>query len=248
MLSTTCRNCNCTINLNFCPNCGHPATLRRIDRHYIIHEIRDFFFANKGMIYTVKKVLISPGKSVRSFIAEDRFRFVKPITFLFITSLIYTFVHYIFDFGQEVYNLGFEEGTTVYKIYDWLIIRYPGYGNLMVGFFVAFFVKLFFRKVGYNLLEVFILFCFMSGISSLFMSIVTIIQGITQWNILQFAAYVTVIYYVWAIGQFFSLPQFSIGKKIGNYAKAFLSFMFGSTVVTFIIVVIGTIIDELAKY
>ena len=69
-----CKNCNEPVNGNYCSNCGRPATLRRVDGRYIIQEIGDFLFANKGMLYTIKRVLISPGESVREFITEDRHR------------------------------------------------------------------------------------------------------------------------------------------------------------------------------
>jgi hypothetical protein len=249
MQTTTCKNCNDPIAKNFCSNCGTPCTLRRIDGQYIIHEIRDFFFANKGMIYTVKKVLISPGKAVREFISEDRFRFVKPITFLFITSLIFTFVNYLFNFGQEAYgmNLGLEEGTMAYRIYDWLAIKYPAYGSILTGLVVAFFVKLFFRKTDYNLLEIFILICFVSGVTALSFAIVAVIQGVTHWNILFVFAQITAVYFVWAIGQFYNQPQFSKRKKVWNYVKAFLAFIVGAHVFFIIIVIIGTIIDTIQK-
>ena len=249
MQTTHCKNCNEPITKNFCSNCGIPATLRRIDGQYIIHEIRDFFFANRGMIYTVKNVLIRPGKAVRSFLAEDRFRFVKPITFLFISSLIFTFVNYLFNFGQEVYSgLIFEEGTMAYRIYDWLAIKYPAYGSIVTGLVVAFFVKLFFRKAGYNLLEIFILICFISGVTALSFAIVAIIQGVTQWSILLIFAQITAVYFIWAIGQFYNQPQFSKRKKVWNYVKALLAFIVGSFAFVTIIVIIGTLIDQLAKY
>jgi len=248
MKTTNCKNCNEPIGGKFCSNCGQPAELRRIDNYYLIHEIRDFFFANKGMLYTVKKVLVSPGKSVRSFLAEDRHRFVKPITFLFITSLIFTFANYLFNFGQDAYGLDFEKGTMVYRIYDWLAIRYPAYGSILTGLIIAFFVKLLFRKADYNLLEIFILICFISGIIALSLAIVAIIQGVTQWSILFAFSQITAIYLVWAIGQFYNQPQFSKRKKVWNYVKAFFALIVGSMVFVILIVIIGTIIDEIIKY
>jgi hypothetical protein len=243
MQTTTCKNCKCTINKNFCPNCGHPAILRRIDKHYLIHEIRDFFFANKGMIYTIKKVFVSPGESVRRFIVEDRHRFVKPITFLFITSLIYTFVNYLFNIGSEDYHQqsAIVEGSTAHLIFDWMLIKYPGYSSIITGLFMAFWVKIFFRKAGYNFFEIFILLCFLTGVTTLYMSIVAIVQGITHWNLLQIAGYTGIVYLVWAIGQFFDK------KKVKSYVKAFLSYILGTLVLGILIGIIGELIDVIIK-
>ncbi|MDR0332178.1 MAG: DUF3667 domain-containing protein [Dysgonamonadaceae bacterium] len=243
MQTTTCKNCKCTINKNFCPNCGQPATLRRIDKHYLIHEISEFLFANKGMIYTIKKMLINPGRSTREFIAEDRFRFVKPITFLFITSLVYSLVNYLFhitaeDFYQQSDVL---EGSTITLIFDWMLIKYPGYSSIITGLFMAFWVKIFFRKSGYNFFEIFILLCFVSGIQSLFFSGVAIVQGITHWNLMQITIYISIIYLVWSIGQFFDV------KKAASYIKAFFSYVLGVLALSIVITIVGTLIDEIIK-
>lgn len=43
-----CKNCDTEINQNYCPNCGKAATLKRIDHHYIVHEITHLFTLRKG--------------------------------------------------------------------------------------------------------------------------------------------------------------------------------------------------------
>ena len=241
----SCKNCNEPVNGNYCSNCGRPATLKRVDGQYIIQEIGDFLFANKGMLYTIKRVLISPGESVREFITEDRYRFVKPITFVFVTSLIYMLVNYLFGIGVEDYYQppdGMEDFTTVNLILNWMLIEYPGYAGIITGLFMAFWIKIFFRKSGYNLFEIFILLCFVTGITTLFISVVTIIQGITYLKLIEISSYVGMIYLFWAIGQFFDK------KKAGSYIKAFLSFMLGSSIMGILIVIVGVLIDIIIKY
>ena len=146
----SCRNCKEPIIGNYCSNCGQPAKLKRIDRHYIIHELGDFFFANRGMVYTIKNVLIRPGESVRQFIAEDRHRFVKPITFLFICTLLFAFVSNPFNIRTSNYE-GPEGILSL--ILNWLF-DHPSYFNLLIGLFVAFWIKIFFRKSEYNIFEI----------------------------------------------------------------------------------------------
>ncbi len=237
-----CKKCGEQIRGNYCSNCGQPAKLKRIDGHYIISEIGDFLFANKGMIYTIKTVLINPGESIRRFITEDRYRFVKPITFLFITSLVYTFVCHLFhidanDFYMQQPEI---EYPTINLLINWMI-EYQGYTNVISGLFMAFWLKLFFRKSGYNLFEIFILFCFISGISSLFFTVVTILPGLTQLHLMNISALIVTIYYAWAIGQFFD------EKKAASYIKAFLSCILGILIVAFLITFVGTLIDIIIK-
>ena len=213
-----CKNCNEPVTGNFCSHCGQPAKLKRIDGQYVISEIGDFFLANRGMVYTIKNVLISPGKSVRQFISENRFHFVKPVTFLFITALFYALISNFFDIHTSMIYQG-PEGIVKFVMY-WLI-EHPGYMHIIVGFFLAFWIKIFFRKSGYNLFEIYVLFCFAFGITTLFHSLVMIIQGITHWDLINFSGFMGAVYVAWAIGQFFD------GKKASSYIKAFLSYILG---------------------
>ena len=238
---TTCKKCNAPITGNFCSTCGHPAELRRIDKHYIFQEIGDFFGANKGFLFTVKNLLTNPGNSVRRFLKEDRYRFAKPIAFVIVTSLIYAFINHFFHIGIKEYSAQAEtiEGTTTSLILNWMLIDYPGYSSIFTGLFMAFWIKLLFRKSDYNLFEVFILMCFVSGVSTLFMSVVTIFQGLTHVNVIQISNLLLIFYFIWAIGQFFDQ------NKASSYIKALLSYILGVFVLTFLVVFTGTLIDIL---
>jgi hypothetical protein len=234
-----CKNCNEPVHWNYCPNCGQPAKPEKIDGQYIIREIGDFLFANQRMIYTIKRVLVSPGESVRRFIAEDRYRFVKPIAFLLFTSLVYTLVNYLFGFGAVDFDqqLSKLEGSTTILIFNWLVIDYPGYSGIITGLFMALFVKIFFRKAGYSLFEIFILLCFVTGLTTLFLSVAAFIQGITHLKLLLISSYIGLIYFIWAIGQFFDR------KRLISYIKAFLSLVLSTMIFTLFIQIIGSVID-----
>ena len=236
-----CVNCNEPVTGNYCSNCGQPAKLKRIDGRYIIQEIGSFFYADKGMLYTIKKVLLSPGESVNRFLSEDRNRYMKPITFLFATSLVYTFVCYFYHIGAKDFYINqqsteIELFPTVNLFLQWMI-DYQGYAGIISGFFVAFFVKIFFRKSGYNIFEIFILLCFISGISALFSSVVIIIQSAVHLNFMNIIGLIWMIYYAWAIGQFFNK------KKAGSYIKAFIACMLGYFIFGIIVAFVGMFID-----
>ena len=234
-----CRNCKEPIDANwdFCPTCGRQVKLNRINKHYIIQEFGDFLLANRGLVYTIKRMLVSPGESVRQFITEDRYRFVKPITFLFITALIYAFVNQIFKVRIEDYYPQLDVPDivpTTTLILNWFIAN-PGYMNIITIVFIAFGIKIFFRKTDYNIFEIFILCCFVFGITTLFEAILTIIREITQLK-LHILMSISIIYVTWAIGQFFDK------KKVASYIKALLSYMFGWLIFC-LIAVIGVLIE-----
>ena len=224
-----CKKYKEPVGSNCCPDCGKPVKLKRIDKHYIIQEVREFFFANKGFGYTIKKMLISPGESVRRFITEDRHRFVKPITFLFITSLIYALVSNLFNVTENYFQVTVEDSKV--SLFVNKVFENFGYLNLLIGAFVSFWIKIFFRKSSYNIFEIFILFCFVVGITMLLSSVAVIIQGVTHWKIIQYSYLIGTIYVAWAIVQFFNT------KKVTSYIKAFLSYLLGATTLAVIITV-----------
>ena len=195
------------------------------------------------MLYTVKNVLINPGESVKRFIAKDRHRFVKPITFLLATSLIYTLSNHFFNIGAEDYYDQTEqiEGSVLSLIFHWMLIEYPGYTDIITRFIIAFWIRIFFRKSNYNLFEIFILLCFITGITTLFLSIFIIIQGITHLKLIQISMYFLAIYLVWAIGSFYDR------KKVTSYIKALLSVIAGTLMFGILIQIVAILIDFVIK-
>lgn len=64
---TNCKNCNHRVNDNFCSKCGQAVQLKRIDAHYIQHEIVHVLHFESGIFYTIKELLIRPGQNIRMF-------------------------------------------------------------------------------------------------------------------------------------------------------------------------------------
>jgi hypothetical protein len=87
--------------------------LQRIDGRYILNEIQRVLNLEKGILYTIRELLLRPGANVRHFIAENRNRLVKPILFIIVTSLVYSIVNTVFQIeeGYVSYS-GLEESAT----------------------------------------------------------------------------------------------------------------------------------------
>ena len=240
MQMNSCKNCKEPVDWDYCPKCRQPVHLKRIDHNYIIQELGDFFFANKGMVYTIKNVLIRPGESVRRFIAEDRYRFVKPITFLFLTSLVYVLVAHIFKISlEDVSPIKMDAAEDVPTTFANWLLENPRYTFTIAVLFIALWVKIFFRKAGYNFFEIFILMCFVFGITTLMDTVGVIIHALTPLNFTQ-TSIVGIIFQIWAIGQFFDR------KKVASYAKALLSYLLGMITLGILIAIV-TIIEIAIK-
>lgn len=233
-----CNSCNADINSKFCPECGHPALLHRIDGHYILHEIQHVLHFERGILYTIRELITNPGQNVRFYLSENRSRLVKPIIFIILTSLIYTISNHFFHFEDGYVNYLDSQSSTTSKIFKWIQGHY-GWSNIIMGIFIAFWTKLFFKKYDYNFFEILILLCFVMGIGMLIYSIFGVAQGITQVKLIQFAGIAGFSYSAWAIGQFFEK------KKAVSYVKAILAYLIGMLTFSLTAILIGTIIDYL---
>lgn len=235
-----CKNCNNEVNQNYCPNCGQPSKLKRIDRHYITHEIEHVLHFERGILYTIKELFINPGQNCRNYISENRSRLVKPVIFIILTSLIYTLISHFFHIEDEyVKSEGFEKSSVI-NILKWIQGNY-GYANILTGAFISLWLKVFFKKYGYNFFELLIMLCFVMGISMLIFAFFAIIEGISHFKLLNIAAMIGVVYSIWAIGDFFEK------RKIGNYVKALISYILGTITFYIIIFAIGITIDIITK-
>ena len=236
-----CKNCSAEVNQNYCPNCGQPTKLKRIDGKYIMHEIKHILNFERGILFTVRELLLRPGENVRNFISENRIRLVKPIVFIIVTSLIYSLINHFFQIEDGYVKFDETKQSTTGNIFKWVQDHY-GYANIIMGMFIAFWTKLLFRKYNYNYFEILILLCFVMGIGMLIYSSFALFQGLTHIDLMQIAGIVGFIYSTWAIGQFFDK------KKFSNYVKAFFSYFLGFLTFTLTAVLIGTLIDLIIKH
>ncbi|MEA5401775.1 DUF3667 domain-containing protein [Arcicella sp. DC2W] len=235
-----CKNCNTEINSKFCPDCGQPTSLKRIDGHYIIHEIEHVLHFERGILYTVRELITKPGQNIRKYLSENRSRLVKPVIFIILTSLIYTLISHFFHIEEEVINFQVTENSAIGAILKWMQAHY-GYTSIVAGIFIAIWLKVLFKKYGYNFFELLIMLCFVQGISMLIFAIFAFAQGLLHYKLLNIAGIIGVTYIVWAIGNFYE------AKKIGNYLKAFASFFLGTITFYIVIFAIGITIDVLTK-
>lgn len=236
-----CKNCNTEINSNFCPGCGQPSRLKRIDRHYIVHEVEHVLHFERGILYTVKELATNPGKAINNYLAENRSRLVKPIIFIIVASLIYTFLNHFFHIEDGYVKYGEAEKTTAGLIVKWVQDHY-GYANIIMSMFIALWLKIFFRKYDYNFYEILVLLCFIMGTGMLIFSFFVILQGLMHIHLMSIAGMVGVAYSVWGIGQFYDK------KRIANYFKAFVAYMLGMITFWLFAFLSGTLIDLIIKH
>lgn len=233
---TNCINCNHQVVDDFCSKCGQPKVIKRIDFHYMVHEIEHLFHFEKGFHFTAWQLIIKPGKTIRTYLFENRNKYVKPIVYLFFAALIFTLFTSFFHIQFTYLNVGYieplKDKVNLKTIDDWLI-SHIAYTNIIVGFCTAPWLVLLYRKRKHNVFEMMVLMSYVLATGLLLIipiiAFVTITKAFT--NLTEFF----IIYQIWAIRQFFG------ERKIVNYIKALLAFFLGILTHVVIFFVIGYI-------
>lgn len=213
--------------------------LERINGKYIWSEISSVINFDKGIFYTIKELFFRPGNTVRDFLLYDRKRLVKPIFFVIFSSLF-------FVIAQQI--LGFNTGTSpenikspgVIKAFEW-VGRNFGIVNILLGFFIGLWIRLFFLKSKFNIYEIFVLVFFVIGIGNLIFTFFGIVESVTGYENGDLTYVIALLYSAWAIGNFFNKT------KVLSYFKGLLAYIFGTTTGSFIIVLVGILIDLFSK-
>jgi len=240
---TNCKNYNRKTNDNYCPKCGQSVKLERIDRPYIFKQIQHLINIEKGFLYTAKELFIRPGKSIQEFIFENRNKHVKPVVFLIFTSIIFALTTYFLNIHYYYFNVSkitvLQGKVSLGAFGEWLNNNI-GYTNLIIGCFIAFWIKVFFRTSKCNIYEVMVMLCFVLGEATLIQSLGLVIGKLTDDALIVGLGFLMFFLYpIWAIGQFFGK------KKLINYLKSLIILILGGMSYLLVFILIGYIYKTL---
>lgn len=222
---------------------GPKKEIKRIDAHYISHEIQHLLHFDKGFPFTFKEVLIHPGKAVREYLGENREKYVKPIVFLVFSAVIYTLIIHFFHIEISIFNIkGFGKTSEWQNNLDTQVVNnwvdsHLGYSAMIIGFFMAIWTKIFFYKKGYNIFEIFVLLSYVFGVFFISLLFFLLPAKLTDSLIIaQTGAFFGQAYIVFAIGQFFG------ERKVINYVKSFICFFLGMVTYKYCLVILAYLI------
>lgn len=214
-----CIKCGKSFDGNFCPSCGHPIKPKSINADFIKTQLGDVLLLKKGIFLTIKKLLITPGISVREYLRKDRTILMSPILFILITSLFYTLAINYFHIQRQYFEFERTDGVLA-EIFIWIQDNY-GYANILMSAFIALMLRFLFRKSGYNFYEILVLLCFVLGTGMLILGLFGIIQMFIHYDIVRISGFIFVLYLIWALADFFGK------RKPLNYLKALFAYFGG---------------------
>lgn len=234
-----CAKCGTETGDVFCSKCGHSNSLKRIDGQYIVDEIVSVLNFDRGVLYTIKELFLRPGDTIKEFILTDRKRLVKPMIFVIFSSLFFVITQQVLGFrtGGSPQNI---ESAGVIMVFEWVGNNF-GIVNILLGFFIGLWIRLFYRKSTFNIYEIFILVFFSIGIGNLIFTFFGILENVTGFENNGLTYVVVMLYSAWAIGNFFNK------KKGMSYFKGLLAYVFGTTTGSLMLYVVGFIIDIVNK-
>lgn len=155
-LNESCFNCGKPINDNYCSTCGQKK-YTRIDKKYIINEVENTILqTNKGFLYSLKKIVVNPGKTAREFINGNRVNHYKPILLVFLLGGLSAFISFniigLIGIMEEYYSKQ-EMNSEFMSDYISFTTRYSSLIILSLVPFLAFTTKIAFKKWGQNYYE-----------------------------------------------------------------------------------------------
>ena len=199
----------------------------KIDAKYLANQVSWIISLEKGLLFTLRQMTFRPGTATRNFIKENRRPYMKPVVFLILCSLIYTIISKYLQFEEEAYkNLAYTNKNSL-KATQW-IREYYGYFNIVSSVISALWIRMFFRKKGYNIFEIIVLMCYLSGIGMLISLFFGTIQSTTGLPVFMYSSLLILAYSVWGIGQFFEL------SNVGSYLKVVLARLLGLLTIIFL--------------
>lgn len=243
-MTTKCKNCGTSIEVNYCPNCGQSAHVKRLELKSFFTDVLDGVFQlNHGLFHTFVELSRKPGGAIRAFLEGQRKPFFKPLGYLVLLSTVYFLVTRLA--GQvtwlEEMMGGIAEGitednpeTNPQRVVEWLGSNYAYLSLLLVPFYSLTTWLSFLRK-GHNYLEHVVINAYITGHQAIIYALFVAIGLVTDSYWTSFAApFAAMVYNFIALN-----GVFAHAKTIGNIFRTLLSYFiylfFGSALIIVLI-------------
>lgn len=152
-----CNSCGTVVNGNYCTECGQKK-FKRIDHTYVIDEVKSFaFYTEKGFFYSVKNIILNPGKTAGKFLEGDRIHHYKPFALTMVLSGISILLSSFLNLKDIMENAIKASNQNVSdKFVDTYTTSFISYFSFIMLAMIPFFsllTRIAFRKWGQNYYE-----------------------------------------------------------------------------------------------
>jgi hypothetical protein len=209
-----CQNCQTACTGNYCYHCGQSTATRRLE---VKELLTDTFFSvvnvNQGFVFTVKSLLVRPGKAIREYIQGHRIVYYPPYKYLLLIGAVAAFfsTRYNFFSAQPASGILGKDADALLNSFWLYADTYTTLINIVTIPVFALFSWLF-RSKSYNYAENIVLNTYITSQQLLlFVCLVPLfeIYAMSPDYLLNFYIVVTMVYNVWVYMQFFELRRWT---------------------------------------
>lgn len=205
-----CRNCDCTVDSNFCGNCGQSIKVNRLNWHYLVDEFQhSIIHADKGILYTIKRLLVKPEAAIANYLNGKRVGMFKPFGFLVILATINGLLSqllgivYTIDFAGLEVEVNKEIANNNLIITEWIYSHYS-LVSLVSIIPVSFFSWIIYKKSKLVFVEHLVLNAYLLGMQCLIFSALIPIYFLSDNSYFEIASLLGLLYFIWAYIKLFN--------------------------------------------
>lgn len=241
---TACLNCGHPVPDRFCGRCGqdahhtHRFELRDMP-HDVLHSI---WHVDRGILYTLKTMVLRPGTTIRSYLAGQRVDHFRPLSLLFMITGLYALICAVLHISflpphdpkvpEAVWQIQQTSANFFMKYMSWFYVA-------MVPVW-ALFARWLLRRGGYNYAECLIITAFITAILNFFsllaLPLMYQYSGTPAIGTVSLVYMLPVVgYATWAYG---SLLKHTGMRLAGRLWRGFLTYMLGYIVCVTTIVIL----------
>ena len=106
----SCKNCGHSYEGKYCPQCRQSADTERITWHEVFHHVwHAVFHADRGLLYTIKELLLRPSRTLKDYLDGKRISHFNPFLFLLIAGGITSFLFFSLHLQPPVREISLEQ-------------------------------------------------------------------------------------------------------------------------------------------
>ena len=205
-----CLNCDTPLTDRFCAHCGQPAATHRLTMGHLLHEIpHSIWHVDKGLLYTLRGLLLRPGPTVVGYLRGQRARHFAPLSLLLLVTGIASFLAIKLRVGEIAQSLNTSASAELREAQahgTQSVMQYMGWIYVAMSPFVALFARRVLRRTGINLAEALVVVLYITAagnlLSLLMMPLYYWVRSGADYGWLSFlSSSVFIAYQSWAYGQ-----------------------------------------------
>ncbi|MBD2720593.1 DUF3667 domain-containing protein [Hymenobacter armeniacus] len=231
---THCLDCGTALTDRFCAHCGQAAATHRITlKHLLFHDLpHSIWHVDKGLVYTFYQLLTRPGLTIRGYLAGQRTRQFRPVSYLLLLVGLSALVMSAFQLDLQHAMMAAQSTaagappqalmSVVMDRYLSITVKHPYLMQLVLMPLNSLVAWWLLRRAGYNYAEVLLANCFVGGtltVINLAVMLPALLAGNRAFLGLasQLVFIPTLVYTFWVNAQLLlAAPAFTAARRYGR--------------------------------